>query len=217
MYRMKLLLSIFVLTFLCGGPVCARFLSIDPVGAEQDIENGSAHGFNRYAYANNNPYKFVDPDGRDAVGIVYKRYQVDTGYGFTMPLGHAGVLLIDNSSGLTKYYEYGRYPSNDQWVFGEKLEENKGNVRNIPIPNAVIGKNGKPSKESLDAIYGDLSRITGKGNEVATDYHEGADFNKMEKYVRGLANDKNREQYSLPFCNCYNFKNRVIDAGRREE
>jgi hypothetical protein len=26
--------------------------------------NSPAHGFNRYAYANNNPYKYIDPDGQ---------------------------------------------------------------------------------------------------------------------------------------------------------
>jgi RHS repeat-associated protein len=36
-----------------------RFLSIDP--APVTIEN--IHSFNRYHYANNNPYKYVDPDG----------------------------------------------------------------------------------------------------------------------------------------------------------
>jgi RHS repeat-associated protein len=40
-------------------PVIGRFYSNDPVGF-RDI-----HSFNRYAYANNNPYKFVDPDGRE--------------------------------------------------------------------------------------------------------------------------------------------------------
>jgi len=42
-------------------PVAGRFLSIDPVVANTD--NGGS--FNRYDYANNNPYKFIDPDGRD--------------------------------------------------------------------------------------------------------------------------------------------------------
>lgn len=40
-------------------PVAARFLSVDPVAA-------SAQSVNRYWYANNNPYKYVDPDGRFA-------------------------------------------------------------------------------------------------------------------------------------------------------
>jgi RHS repeat-associated protein len=40
-------------------PMMGRFLSNDPVGTNPN--NGS--NFNRYAYANNNPYLFVDPDG----------------------------------------------------------------------------------------------------------------------------------------------------------
>ncbi|NUO75134.1 MAG: hypothetical protein HOQ32_03885 [Lysobacter sp.] len=39
-----------------------RFMSVDPVAA--DSATGS--NFNRYWYANNNPYAFVDPDGRVA-------------------------------------------------------------------------------------------------------------------------------------------------------
>ncbi|MBU6951607.1 RHS repeat domain-containing protein [Hahella sp. HN01] len=37
-----------------------RFISTDPV----EFSERSLMSFNRYAYANNNPYKFVDPDGR---------------------------------------------------------------------------------------------------------------------------------------------------------
>ena len=42
-------------------PIAGRFLSIDPVVT--DANTGKS--FNRYAYANNNPYKYVDPDGRE--------------------------------------------------------------------------------------------------------------------------------------------------------
>ncbi|PPT47052.1 wall-associated protein [Xanthomonas arboricola] len=38
-----------------------RFLSVDPVAADSVL----AANFNRYWYANNNPYRFTDPDGRD--------------------------------------------------------------------------------------------------------------------------------------------------------
>lgn len=41
-------------------PQIGRFLSVDPVTAD----GNTGGNFNRYWYANNNPYKFTDPDGR---------------------------------------------------------------------------------------------------------------------------------------------------------
>uniref|UniRef100_UPI003CE9ACDE RHS repeat-associated core domain-containing protein n=1 Tax=Massilia sp. PWRC2 TaxID=2804626 RepID=UPI003CE9ACDE len=38
-----------------------RFLSVDPV----TTDTSSGGGFNRYAYAANSPYKYIDPDGRE--------------------------------------------------------------------------------------------------------------------------------------------------------
>jgi len=42
-------------------PQIGRFLSVDPVTAYSN----PVGAFNRYWYANNNPYKFTDPDGRE--------------------------------------------------------------------------------------------------------------------------------------------------------
>jgi RHS repeat-associated protein len=47
-------------------PVAGRFVSPDPVGFEEP----NLHSFNRYAYANNNPYRYKDPDGRAAETIL---------------------------------------------------------------------------------------------------------------------------------------------------
>lgn len=44
-------------------PQIGRFLSPDPVG----FSDANPMQFNRYAYANNNPYRYVDPDGNIAV------------------------------------------------------------------------------------------------------------------------------------------------------
>ena len=41
-------------------PGSGRFMSTDPVS----FREGNPKSFNRYAYANNNPYTFADPDGR---------------------------------------------------------------------------------------------------------------------------------------------------------
>ena len=48
-------------------PAIGRFLSVDSVG----FNEGNLQSFNRYAYANNNPYKFTDPDGRNPIAVAF--------------------------------------------------------------------------------------------------------------------------------------------------
>jgi len=50
-------------------PIAMRFVSVDPVG----IDTTNAENFNRYWYSNNNPYGFVDPDGRHPAAIACAR------------------------------------------------------------------------------------------------------------------------------------------------
>lgn len=46
-------------------PEIGRFMGIDSAG----VNVGNVHSFNRYTYANNNPYNFIDPDGNESVSI----------------------------------------------------------------------------------------------------------------------------------------------------
>jgi RHS repeat-associated protein len=46
-------------------PAIGRFLSVDPV----HFKESNIHSFNRYAYANNNPYRFIDPLGLESENI----------------------------------------------------------------------------------------------------------------------------------------------------
>ena len=51
-----------------------RMLSMDPM----DVDPGTGANFNRYAYANDNPYRFTDPDGRES-GAGYATGEYTTG------------------------------------------------------------------------------------------------------------------------------------------
>ncbi|MCV2886492.1 RHS repeat-associated core domain-containing protein [Aestuariibacter sp. AA17] len=51
-------------------PVIGRFYSNDPVDALGHLDGEAGiKGFNRLAYANNNPYKYIDPNGESGVLI----------------------------------------------------------------------------------------------------------------------------------------------------
>ena len=85
-------------------PLAGRFMSEDPVLT--DANTGA--GFNRYAYANNNPYKYVDPDGR--VGTL--AIGVEAGIGATFVCGPAcgivvgGVVTVATSYGAAKLWNW---------------------------------------------------------------------------------------------------------------
>lgn len=49
-------------------PLIGRFMAVDPVR----FQEGNVQSFNRYAYANNNPYRYIDPDGRNAFATSYQ-------------------------------------------------------------------------------------------------------------------------------------------------
>lgn len=64
-------------------PLIGRFTGIDPEG----FDPNNLHSFNSYAYANNNPYKYVDPDGHSPIDVVFLAYD----------LGKLGVALYSGT------------------------------------------------------------------------------------------------------------------------
>ena len=48
-------------------PALGRFMGVDPAEFKPDDVNG----LNRYAYAANNPYRYVDRDGHNIIDVVF--------------------------------------------------------------------------------------------------------------------------------------------------
>ncbi len=53
-------------------PILGRFMGVDPKGVTPE----QLHSFNRYSYGNNNPYKYVDPDGHSPIDVAFLIYDL---------------------------------------------------------------------------------------------------------------------------------------------
>jgi RHS repeat-associated protein len=81
-------------------PLIPRFLSVDPVTAYDD----PIGAFHRYRYANNNPYKFTDPNGRS--GRLEIRSSGTTGLG-----SHSWIVYTPDGGKPTTYGTWGNNPT----------------------------------------------------------------------------------------------------------
>lgn len=121
-------------------------------------------------------------------------------------LGHAGVLFINGKSGLTKYYEYGRYD-----------RAGLGLVRRVPISNVLL-KNNSIDLFSLKKPLLQLSKIAGQpgDNRISAVYIEVKNkFGIMLKEAerRKMQNgDSQRKPYGITTNNCIHFVKEIAKS-----
>jgi RHS repeat-associated protein len=158
-------------------PLLGRFTGIDPV----EFVPEQPHSFNRYAYANNNPYRYVDPDGRYAIPL----------------LALATVLVVAGNSDAMKpenialraksLSQAGERLSNalsraSNWVFNEGADTPAGDKPTLESnpkhhPNSV-----SPEPSNVDELY-DNSAADSKGVRWAKD--EKGELNRFSKPSNG--------------------------------
>jgi RHS repeat-associated protein len=157
-------------------PVAGRFLSIDPVTT--DANTGGS--FNRYAYANNNPYKYIDPDGR----------QVALAGCFGGPVGCVvGVGL----TAATAWY--GAKAFNDtQRLLQAGSGPKKSDTADLPKSDGKSNGESKAAPELPDKIVGDQSDSRAGVNSSGNKHTSGpltpgnggtGDFNKDLQTLTG--------------------------------
>ena len=182
----------------------ARFLSLDPLAKD-------FAAWSPYNYVVGNPVKFIDPDGKapkDAIIVIGKWYPSGG-----VPLtGHAGVLLINNKTGATRYFEYGRYD-----------DKNYGMVRSYAVPDVIMGDDGSPTIESLNKVLdviGEMSFTTDKNNpdkkytyDITGSYYESDQYSTMLEYAENRLSEgtNGEEAYSLINNNCGDFACEVVN------
>ncbi|WP_283132272.1 hypothetical protein [Enterovibrio norvegicus] len=117
-------------------------------------------------------------------------------------LGHAGVILINGDTGLTRYYEFGRYRNHQSSILG--------NVRKPSVSDVAI-KNGLITESSLKALLREISAKAGQYGSISGVVLRGDFFKKADDWLKGKHRENNspdKEEYDLYTHNCMTF---VID------
>ncbi|MCG7569191.1 hypothetical protein MHM89_04550 [Pseudoalteromonas sp. CNC9-20] len=137
--------------------------------------------------------------------VQYDNFTIPSSTQSLSDLGHAGILLVKGTTGLTKYYEYGRYD----------YPENKGIVRRVPVPDAKTGSGGI-DPQSLVPVLKRVSMVAGKNSRIQGVYLEALDvFDALNRRVilqKAKNKDVNRRPYDLTSNSCIHFVKRLVEA-----
>ena len=142
----------------------------------------------------------VDEQSFDIFGIKVKRPKLKAPY-----LGHAGVILINGDTGVTRYYEYGRYPNS--------ISEIAGNVRKRVVSNVSI-VNGLITESSLLKVLNEVSQRAGQEGRISGVVLRGSFFSEADLWLKErLAQNNSPEklEYDLFTNNCMTFVIELAD------
>ena len=153
----------------------AQFISIDPVG----VTPGNIHSFNRYAYANNNPYKYLDPDGglpflipiaifiakEIAAEVASQATGGATDFLSVRRLGTKGAKLLlkhhAKSKVVKKVHGNSKASMKEQHLY--MIEGADGTIKKIGVSGQKLNKNGSSPRANSQLKDGDKATVLESG------------------------------------------------------
>jgi uncharacterized protein RhaS with RHS repeats len=157
-------------------PVVGRFYAVDPVG----FDGGNPGQFGRYTYANNNPAKYVDPDGRTAIVAAC----------FSSPVG-AVVCGVSAAVIITQVYystDAGQRSAAATWAaLAEKVGGSDDDVSS--------GEEAEPEPGTEESEYGCIYECDGvsEGQETPSGKPYVGSADDKERRARTARDGRNRE------------------------
>lgn len=143
MFKWKsLLITIITGLLLTSNPASARFYSVDPVG----FQESNSISFNRYGYANNNPYGFTDPNGELPVVIPDPGFMFRSEvHGFAKGVGATALDVVTLDPSFT----------NGDLVLGKTVnpDEEFGYLVGRSVSSLGLGKASLGSRRGSGGVY----------------------------------------------------------------
>jgi len=164
-----------------------RFTTVDPMGANP-LWLVNPQRMNRYAYGLNNPFTYVDPDGRDAIVVNFSTGAQISGHQF----GHNGIIAV-HQDGSATFADFG--PIN------QGVAESPGIVNTLTLPRITFGTNGLPTRASFMEVSAALAKASGRSaDSIRLAYFKTseAETAKLDAWVQ-YTYDKSRSREGLTY------------------
>ncbi|ANT68946.1 hypothetical protein TK34_16595 [Aeromonas hydrophila] len=145
----------------------------------------------------------LDTDRDFLIPLIFTSYRIAVRGDFGIYyLGHAGVLLVNGTTGQTRYYEYGRY--------ADPKAVKPGIVRG-GVKQPVSLDSGMITESSFKSILNEISKSHGQSGNIAGVVMRGYFYEKAIDWInqkRRENHSPNKKAYDLLNHNCMTF---VID------
>jgi RHS repeat-associated protein len=151
-------------------PMAGRFMSVDPVLTD----GNTGASFNRYVYANNNPHKYTDPDGRNpalVARVTFKiSFEVASALGARRLGEHIGIRLYDALNGPVQNENTEAASSTDS---ASGSANSAGTTTAPALPDKIVGDQSDsragPNKNGSKHTSGPLTPANGGKGDYKDD------------------------------------------------
>ncbi len=169
-------------------PVVGRFMGVDSAG----FNESNLHSFNRYAYGNNNPYRYMDPDGKFSLAHIAAASVVFIGITIAVAANSDPKVKAQMVKWLSNIFHNEAENSNETPGTGQvtssgsdsaagKDSANGGGGNGCPNPN---GCKGKQDHQDKVGELGDRARGEAKEGETVLE----------NKKIRGYDSNRRPDQ-----------------------
>jgi len=158
-------------------PNLGRFTGIDPAG----VNEADIHSFNRYVYASNNPYIYVDPDGKALDTVVDAGFVV---YDVGQLMGAGAAWIVGAVSG-NEHLKQAAVDGLKEQAVNTAADAAAMAVPFVPAGLSRVDDAAEGVKQTRKIVIGEnMARVNKRAKEIGAETFSGKTMKENEKWIR---------------------------------